>query len=291
LSVAAAGGAGAQSAWLPAADHFVATPAFSYSTFDEFWMGSTRVDPLKANGESLDQFNMFLVMEYGILDRLAADVTIGYARVFETNTFNNDDDDGLADTQLGLRYRMFDEGEWMPVVTARFGGVIAGTYDENTPFAPGDGASALEMSLLMGKGFGYSGFGAWSELGYRARDLFDPVPNEAFASVGMYKQFLGVFANEDAFTISAGYRYVGCPDGLDIGGPGFDPSGGKRTGFPALKEVNELFEGALGYTDSGGRHYQFSAAQSVDGRNTGDKTIFGFAVSLPFSRSLFFGGE
>jgi hypothetical protein len=52
-----------------------------------------------------------------------------------------------------------------------------------------------------------------------------------------------------------------------------------------LKEINQLFEGAVGYTDTGGRHYQFTIAMSLDGRNTGDKLIYGFSIGLPF------GGE
>jgi hypothetical protein len=151
LSLGACAGANAQSSpWLPAPGEFVATPAFSYSTFDEFWVGETLVDPLKANGESLDQLNAFVTLEYGIMDRLAADATIGYTVVGSTDTFGNDEDDGLADVLLGLRYRLMDETDTLPVIGVRLGGTIAGTYEENTPFAPGDGANAIEGSLQLG---------------------------------------------------------------------------------------------------------------------------------------------
>lgn len=289
LSLAASVEAGAQSAWMPVQGHLIVTPAFSYSSFDEFWAGENRVSPLKANGESLDQLNVFVSLEYGILDRLAFDATIGYTRVDSTFTFGSPNVDGLADTQLGLRYRILDETEWLPVLVARMGGVVAGTYDENTPFAPGDGANAFETSFLLGKSFGYTGFGSYGSIGYGARD--HPVPDEYFASVGVFKQFISIFGNEDALTASAGYRHVESLEGLDIGGPGFNPGAGKAAGFPALREINQLFEGALGYTDVGGRHYQFSAATNVDGRNTGDKTIFGFSVSIPFSQNLLLGGQ
>lgn len=282
LSLGACAGAHAQSSpWLPANGQFVATPAFSYSTFDEFWVGDDLVDPLKANGESLDQVNAFVTVEYGIMDRLAADVTIGYTQVGSTDTFGNDDDDGLADTVLGLRYRVLEETETVPVIAVRIGGIIAGTYEENTPFAPGDGANAFDGSVLLGKGFGDSGFGAYGEIGYRFRD--NDVPDEFFASAGAYKQFIGLFSEADALTVSAGYRHIESTSGLDIGGPGFDPGAGSDSGFPALKEVNQLFEGAVGYTDLGGRHYQFFVATSLAGRNTGDKLIFGFSVSVPFA--------
>lgn len=283
LSLGACAGVHAQSVWLPAPGEFVATPAFSYSTFDEFWVGDTLVNPLKANGESLDQLNAFVTLEYGIMDRLAADATIGYTTVGSTATFGNDDDDGLADVLLGLRYRLVDETDTLPVIGVRLGGTIAGTYEENTPFAPGDGANAIEGSLQLGKAFGDSGFGAYGDIGYRFRD--NDVPDEFFASAGLYKQFVGVFADWDAITLSAGYRHIESTSGLDIMGPGFDPGAGPASGFPALKEINQLFEGAVGYTDTGGRNYEFFMAMSIDGRNTGDKMIFGFAVGLPF------GGE
>lgn len=283
LTLGACAGAHAQSAWLPAPGQFVATPAFSYSTFDEFWVGDTKVGPLKANDESLDQLNVFLSLEYGIMDRLAADVTVGYTTVGSTDTFGNSSEDGLADSILGIRYQLTEETDVLPLIAVRLGGVIAGSYDENTPFAPGDGANAIDGSLLFAKTFGGSGFGAYGGIGYRFRDSH--APDEFFGSLGVFKQFSGIFTDADAITVSAGYRHIQSTSGLDIMGPGFDPGAGAGSGFPALKEINQLVEGAIGYTDVGGRHYQFTIAKSVDGENTGDKLIFGFAASLPF------GGE
>lgn len=280
LSLSASMGAHAQSAWLPLPGEFYVTPAVTYSTFDEFWVGTTKVAPLKGNDESLDQFNAFVSVEYGILDRLAADLTVGYTRVDGTTTFANGDVDGLADTLFGVRYRVFDETEALPVVAVRLGGVIAGSYDENTPFSPGDGAHGVDASLLFGKSFGASGFGAYGELGYRVRE--NPAPDEFFGSFGGYKQFSGVFSDFDAITVSAGYRHIQSTDGLDIMGAGWNPPAGSSSGFPALKEINQLVEGAIGYTDMGGRHYQFTVAKSIDGRNTGDKMVFGLSVTVPF---------
>lgn len=289
LWLGAASGASAQSPWLPLAGQLIATPGFSWSTFDKFWAGDQSVNVLKQNGESLDQINTFVDLDYGILDRLAFDATLGWTQVYSTKTFMSHDTDGLADTTIGLRYRVLDEAEYLPLVTARIGGVLAGTYKANTPFSPGDGVNGFDMMALFGKTFGESGFGSYGHIGYRVRD--DPAPDEFLAGAGVYKQFVGLFSEFDALTITAGYRHVQSTSGLDIGGPGFDPAAGKSSGFPALKEINQLFEGAIGYTDAGGRHYQFSAAQSVDGRNTGDKTIFGVTVSIPFRTPPLFGAR
>jgi hypothetical protein len=270
----------AQSAWLPSSGQFLATPGFTYSTFDEFWVGRDRVDPLAQNDESLDQYTGFVTMEYGLSDRWAADLTLGYTATSETETFGNDGDEGMADTTLGLRYRLTDPAPWVPVLTLRVGGTIAGTYDENTPFSAGDGADAFESSLLIGHSFGDTGLGLYGDFGYRIRS--SDVPDEIFGSGGLFYQSPPVFAESDAFVASVGYRHLQSLSGLDIGGPGFDPSLGAEHGFPALREISQLVEGSLGYTDSGGRQYQFTVAKSVDGRNTGDKLIFLFAVTLPF---------
>ena len=265
-----------QSAWLPAKHQIKVTPGFSYSTFDEFWAGRERVHPLKDNDESLDQYTGYLALEYGILDNLAADVTLGYTATSDTDTFG-DNDDGLADTLIGLRYRLIDENNapcpYAPTISVRVGAVIAGTYDSNDAFSAGDGAHAFESSLLLGKAFGSSGFGIYGDFGYRVRE--SPVPDDLFGSGGAFQQIGPV-------TLTAGYRHVQSLSGLDIGGPGFDPSLGRSHGFPALKEIVQLFEGGISYTDPGGRNYQFTVAKSVDGRNTGDKLIFGFNVTFAF---------
>jgi hypothetical protein len=264
-----------QSAWIPERSQLNATPGFSFSTFDEFWMGKTKVDN-PPNGDSLDQYTGYLFLEYGIFENLAADATVGYSAT-DTDAFGGDaSDDGLNDTFLGLRYRLLNEYDapwaWAPTVSIRVGGIIAGTYDSNLPFSVGDEAHGFESQLLLGKTFGDSGFGMYGDIGYRVRE--SPVPDDMFGSVGIF-QHLG------PVTLAFGYRHVQGLDGLDIGGPGFDPSAGRSHGFPAVKEINQIIEGGISFTDGGGRNYQFTAGTSVDGRNTGDKLIFGFNVTFP----------
>jgi hypothetical protein len=265
-----------QSVWLPAAQEFKIIPGFTYSTFDEFWVGRTLVDPLKANDESLDQYTGYLGLEYGILDNLAADATIGYSATTRTQALG-EGDEGLTDTLIGMRYRLLDEANapcpFAPTVAIRVGGIIAGTYDSNQPFSVGDGAHGVEGSLLVGKAFGTTGFGMYGDIGYRVRE--NPVPDDLFGSVGVFQQI-------GPATVNFGYRHVQSLSGLDIGGPGFDPPAGRSSGFPALKEINQLIEGGVSFTDPGGRVYQVTAAKSVDGRNTGDKFIFGVNATFSF---------
>ncbi|HUF61070.1 MAG TPA: hypothetical protein VMN36_03265 [Verrucomicrobiales bacterium] len=279
LSLCSACPLSAQSAWLPAKGEWLVTPSFTYSTFDEFWVGESLVSPLKDNGEDLDQYSAFLAIEFGLTDNFAADVAFGYTVTSSTTTFD-DGDDGFADTSFGLRYRFLNETEYLPSLTVRIGGIIAGTYDENTPFSAGDGADAFESSLLFAKSFGDSGFGAFGDIGYRFRE--SPVPDDIFGSIGLFKRFPEIYSSNDAITATIAYRHVESEDGLDIEGPGFNPAAGSAHGFPALREINQLLEGTLAYTDSGGRSYQVGIAASVDGRNTGDKLIAFFAITIPF---------
>jgi hypothetical protein len=273
-----AGGAACfgQSAWLPGHQQFKVTPGFAFSTFDEFWAGDKKVSN-PPNGDSLDQYTGFVTFEYGILHNLAADVTIGYTATSTDAFGGNASDEGLMDTSLGLRYRLVDENNvraaWAPTVTLRAGVVIPGTYDENAPFSAGDGAHAFEGSLLFGKSIGDTGFGLYGDIGYRVRE--NPVPDDVFGTAGVYKQIGPV-------TLAVGYRHIQGLSGIDIGGSDFDPSLGDSHGFPAVKEINKLVEGGISFTDKGGRNYQFSVAKSVDGRNTGDKWVFGINVTLPF---------
>lgn len=265
-----------QSAWLPAANEIKVTPGFSFSSFDQFWAGKDKIDN-PPNGKSLDQYTGYLSLEYGILENLAADATIGYTATDTAAFGGNASDDGLADTMLGLRYRFLDENTtrcpFTPTLALRVGGVIAGTYDSNKPFSAGDGAHAFESSLLMGKALGHSGLGLYGDVGYRLRE--SPVPDDLFGGAGVYHQLGPV-------TLAFGYRHIQGLSGIDIGGNGFDPGLGRAHGFPAVKEINQLIEGGISYTDKGRRNYQFTVAKSVAGRNTGDKLVFGVNVTFAF---------
>lgn len=267
----------AQSAWIPEQQELRATPGFSFSTFDEFWVGRTKV---KSDGD-LDQYSGYVSLEYGILKNLAADATIGYTATdtdaFDTAPFGGASDEGLADTYLGLRYRVIDErtagSRWAPTLTLRAGAVIPGTYDSNLPFSAGDGAHAFEGSVLFGKAIGNFGFGLYGDIGYRVRE--SPVPDDVFGTVGIYQQI-------DAFTLTVGYRHTQGLSGLDIEGAGWDPGAGRSSGFPALREITQIVEGGISYTDKGRRNYQITVGRSVDGRNTGDRLIVGVNVTFSF---------
>lgn len=264
----------AQSPWLPEARHLDVTPRYIYQSFRGFWMGShdARLD------DRVTQHTAAVTAEYGICDFAAADVTIGYSHVSSTAFGGvSESDDGLSDTQIGLRFRLLDENRasnhLVPTLTLRVGGIIAGTYTPFRPFSAGDGAHGGEASLMFGKTIPGIGTGLYGEAGYRVRGsahadgMRANVPNDFFGSIGVFQPI-------GPCVLSFGYRHIQALSGSDIGDPGFT--------FPGVKEVNQLLEAGLGFRDRGNRYYQIFGAWNVDGRNTGDKTILAASVTFPF---------
>ena len=141
------------SAYLPLEGRFTLSGSYIFETFDEFWAGRKKMDL----PDDIHQHTVSVGLEYGLLDDVALDLTLGYTR---TSFSSVDDLDGLNDTTLGVRWRMFDEfrydSPYIPTLTLRLGGIIEGSYDTVTtgaPNSPGDGASGIETSLLFGKVF------------------------------------------------------------------------------------------------------------------------------------------
>ncbi|MFN0127208.1 MAG: transporter [Verrucomicrobiales bacterium] len=264
LSLAAAGAARAQySAHLPDPGTLVVTPTYMYSYYDDAWIGTMSM-PIEQ-----DQHSGFLAFQYSFTDRFALDATVGYTWADIEGMGN---DDGLTDTTFGLRAGLLREVDGHPLTAAlRVGGIIAGSYDEEFPFSAGDGANGVETSLLVSKSF-TDYFGFYGDIGYRWRS--DDVPEDFFGSAGLY-------VTNGTWSLAAGYRGVAGQDGPDIGAPGF----GTDFGFPQVKEIQHNLEVSLGYTTPTAIHIAAFYAHTLDGRNTGEKNIFGLSVTIPIGGS------
>src|SRR5262245_59808470 len=103
------------SIWLPEAEKFVFTPAFTYQTFNKFWAGRDKVE---MDGD-LWQNTALMTLEYGVTDDLVVDTTMG--RVWsETDSStlgvppggDNLNDDGLTDTTVGIRRRFINQANY-----------------------------------------------------------------------------------------------------------------------------------------------------------------------------------
>lgn len=258
----------AQSVYLPNAGEVIITPQYTYESYDRFWLGKEKFDIPR-----ITQHTGLIQAEYGVCPAFALDLAVGYS----TSSFHPagpdpDDFDGLIDTLLGARWKFLDESKFecplTPSLALRVGGIIEGSYDTSAtlPHAPGDGASGFETSLLWGKQIGDTGLALFGDFGWRHRT--EGVPEDLFGSAGLS------YTLPARVTFNFAYRHNQGLSGDDIGDPGFT--------FPHLKEVWQRLEGGIGYTDKGGRYYQLFYARTIDGRNTGEKNIFGLSASFPF---------
>ena len=263
-----------QTALLPERRQFLLTPWYRSTEFQNVWRGSQHENITVGDEHGFDQNNGMLLVEYGLKEKWAADLLIGYTG-FSTRSTTPDGSveltDGLMDVTFGVRWQVLNESEceskWAPTLTLRAGGVVNGTYDYDFPFAPGNGSVGVEPSVILLKSFGWEGFGMYGNLGYR--NLRSGGNDQVFGSIGVSQRYNG-------FSFNAGYRHQQNTSGPDIGGSGstFDYS-------LKVKEINQMFEAGMGYTDRAGRHFQFYYAQNFDGRNTGDKMVYGVYASFP----------
>ena len=257
----------AQDAWVPYRGESSISLVYTYQTFEDFYKGDQ--DASYPFGRSHQQ-TTFAIFEYGLTDALAIDVTLAYSHTSTTDSPvapTGGVDSGLADSSIGFRWRIVDEFEKpnAPTLTVRVGGIVAGTYDAGLPYSAGDGASGVEAALMFGKDFGHSGFGLYGETGYRHRA--EKVPEDLVALLGLYKT-LGDWST------NFGLRHVHALSGSDIGDPGFK--------FQELQEIATYIEASVGHSNAKGRYIGAHFAQTINGRNTAKKTVFGLSVTFPF---------
>lgn len=235
------------------------TPSISFQTFDEFYVGKTR-SPL---GSDIDRTSFRLYFDYGLTENWAADGSIGY---FRTESAGGDQD-GLADTYLGVRRALTTQANQGVDVAVRLGFTVPGDYETGQLSTPGDDAYGADLKLLAGRSFG--GTRVEAAVGYAVNEGNVP---EAFSYGVKVIQQIGGF-----IWIDAGYRAFESNGDLDIGGPGFT--------FPRLPEVSErgeIVEVGIAASDAGGRYYRVYASELVDGENIGREKTFGASVTFAF---------
>ncbi|MDB6122546.1 MAG: hypothetical protein JWQ71_1539 [Pedosphaera sp.] len=264
-----------QFTWLPTPNQWIVTPWYQYTDIQDIWRGTRHENVSVGDKHGFDQNDGLALIEYGIKKDWAADLQLGYTslatRSFSTPPGTVRSTSGLMDVTFGLRWQVLNENDcdcgWRPTVTLRAGGIYRGTYDHDFPLAPGNGSVGIEPSVLITKSFGWQGFGMYGNLGYR--NLRSGGNDQVFGSVGFNQAYKG-------FTFSAGYRHQQNTAGSDIGGVGNTIIYSSN-----VKEINQLADVGVGYTDRRHHHYQFYLEKSISGRNTGDKETYGIYASFP----------
>lgn len=261
--------AGEISPWTPVAGGLEAEVAVSRQQADQFYAG-TALGGIPTGAE-LEQDAVTLLASYGISERLAADLEIGYANSkfpIVPGLAPNGGTDGLTDFKLGLRFKVLDELGGAPL-TATLGvaAIIDGGYQTGAISAIGDGGSGAQFALALGKQIGP--FSLSTDIGYRTKS--SNVPNELFGSVQ------GSFAVTNGISLYGGLAFVDSKGNLDIGGPGFSPAR-----FPEVEEDFKLWTVGASATITGSASVNLTYGEKFDGRNTAKSNVIRMGVGYAF---------
>jgi len=256
------------SPWLPADGRTTVGVNLTSGSTDEFFIGEESVNL----GGDLDGTFLWFTASYGYDDIWAFDVRTGYAETsLETNPPELDRAD-IADTSFGVSYQFINEFEadnGLPTISVRGGYTIGGDYETQVIEAIGDGASGLDLSLLVGKSITPT-IALFGDLTYRQRDsgvadgikylltayYSSPVPRLGFQ--------LGV----------AGIR---TDSSLDINGPGFSPET-----FPETDRDSDFLILGADYGFNNGIGVGFSYTALINGRNVADTDVANVSLSYSF---------
>jgi hypothetical protein len=206
--------------------------------------------------------------DYGITDSLALDATLARASV-KVGTADNSS--GLADSTIGLRWRILDEYEQasLPTLTIRAAAIIKGNYEADRLAAIGKGANGAELSVIVGKELN-SQFALWGELGVQSRN--SSVPTASFVDVGTRWRFAPKWSATFAYSNK---RHGG---NLDIGGAGFTPAR-----FQQVREERGVAKVGVGYAIGSNQSVGVNVSKLVSGRNTvKDDSVVGVNYTYSF---------
>jgi hypothetical protein len=238
-----------------------------------------------AGGESygIDAHQGYLALQYGLTERWALDLNVGYAsvgwRFFDNGHIQSTS--GLMDMAFGARYQLVNEtnasSPWIPTTTFRAGAVMPGTFNKDFPFAPGLRAAAIEPELLARKHFGWPGLGAYGDGLFRWNRTTGN--NQYIIATGLFQQIKG-------WEVDVGYKHLQTLSGTDIVFP-VDPAitGNFNIIYPRDPRENyDAIEFGFSYTTSK-RHwrYGFQLMSVLDGNNTDAKLWVGGSIDIPFS--------
>lgn len=276
----------AQMANLPERGQLIAGATVEDSEAYYVWARNQRTDiTVKASGESygIDITQGYLTFDYGIAEKWAADLSVGGTTVgwrsFDP-AGSTHSTVGLMDFTFGVRYQILKEGTnecpWTPTLTFRAGAILPGSFSKSIEFAPGNHSTGVEPSLLARKHFGWTGFGAYTDLLFR---WVKTSRNDQFiGAVGFFQEIKG-------WELNVGYRHLQSISGDDITlTPNTAPAAGFTVTYPrAVRENNDAFEAGFSYTTSK-RHirYGFHSRTIFDGSNTDKKFWVGASIDVPF---------
>jgi hypothetical protein len=270
---------------VPERGQLVVGAVYQESEAYHIWAGNTYHNvTVEAGGEQygIDINQGYFTFNYGITEKWAADLNIGYTTVgwrYFSNFGSNGaprSTTGLMDYSFGVRHQIFREGQcadhrWLPTLTFRAGAVMPGNFSQGFPFAPGNRSAAIEPELLARKHFGWEGLGFYGDALFRWNRTTHN--DQYIVSAGLFQQIQG-------WELNAGYRHLGTVAGKDIV---LNPD--QSINYPIyLRENNDSIEAGFSYTTAKRQiKYGFYSRDVVDGANSDAKFWVGGFVEMPFS--------
>jgi hypothetical protein len=251
------------SPWLPAPGSGSVSLNYFSQDADKFYIGGSLMSlpfgRIKINTTTL-------AAQYGVSDAFAVDAKIPFAR----RTSGLGSDNGTGDSRVGVTWRFLDEFEQrgLPSVAIRAGAIIAGNYQTQRPDSIGDGASGVEVSLLVGR-YLTSNFGIRGEVGIRDRNR--GVPNQTFVSVGADLRIT------PSLGASVGFSSARNSGNLDIGGAGFTPAR-----FQQVAERRNVINAGLSYAVTERVSINGNLGKVTSGRNTSKNDLYSLGVAFDF---------
>jgi hypothetical protein len=255
------------SPYTPVSGSGEAEVSWTRQTADSFNPGDARA-PLPVD---LKLSTIALDTSYGITDKLAVDVRIGYAKskfTVDPGLAPDGGLDGLTDIVVGARYKVIDEVDGGPfTATLGVAAIIDGGYRTGAITSLGDGGSGGQVALAFGKQLGPLSYS--STIGYRTRS--NNVPDEIFGGSKLALSFA------DRFSVFGGLSFTDSTSGIDVGGPGFTPAR-----FPEVEEDYKLWTvgGAASFTDKLSLNATYG--KKFDGKNTARSNFFRVGLGYSF---------
>lgn len=259
------------SPWLPIPGQLTLSVNQTEQSAREAYIGDQKLAVSAITGGAALKFKRSttnLRLGYGLADAVSLDVTLGYGKV---KAGAADGDSGMADTVIGVNWRVLDEFEQptLPTLTLRGAAIIKGSYDGGRLAALGNAQNGFEVAVLLGKQITPS-LALWAELG--VQDRSGNVPNAVFYELGARYRLA------PQWSASLGYNGKKYGGNLDIGGAGFTPAR-----FQDVRAERELVKAGLGYAFAGNQGVALSFARVLSGRNAvKEDSIVGLSYTYAF---------
>lgn len=254
------------SPWLPAHDTTTLSVDLTSGATDEFFIG----DESRSLGGDIEGTFLWFNASYGYDDIWAFDFRTGYAETrFETNPTDQSD---IADTSVGVSYQIINEFEadngW-PTISVRGGYTFGGSYETDVIEAIGDGASGLDLSLLVGKSV-TPAVAVFGDITYRQRN--DDVANG-------FKYLLSAYYTTpvDGLGLQVATGGIRTDSDINIGDPGFGVEQ-----FPQTDRDSDWLIFGVNYGFNNGFGLGFSYSSVLSGTNVADSDIATFSLRYSY---------